>query len=225
MYLKLNTEEQNRNGEPEGDIVAAPPSKTTATRYAASPPSHAGVSSSAPSHALGSVDRTGISFVSAPLTEDTEITGPLVLVLWVSSTSEDMDIFATIRNIDPAGKDVWEEGQQGGADHVPVAKGWLRASHRKLDPEKSLPYRPYHVHNERQWLKPGEVVECHVEIWPTCMVFKKGHRIRLDIQPRDGVGSSVYRHYHADYNIGAQNTVYAGGDKVSYLLLPIIPTK
>jgi hypothetical protein len=108
---------------------------------------------------------------------------------------------------------------------VAVAKGWLRASHRKLDPEKSLPYRPYHAHNERQWLEPGEPVECHVEIWPTCMVFKKGHRIQLDVQPRDGVGSSVYRHYHADYNIGAQNTLHAGGDKVSYLLLPVIPPK
>ena len=51
------------------------------------------------------MDRTGISLVSAPLTEDTEITGPGVLVLWVSSTSEDMDIFATIRNIGPDGKD------------------------------------------------------------------------------------------------------------------------
>jgi hypothetical protein len=50
-------------------------------------------------------------------------------------------------------------------------------------------------------------------------------RIRLDVQPRDGVGASVYRHYHADYNIGAQNTIYAGGDKPGYLLLPVIPPK
>ena len=225
MYLKLNVVQQSPNGEPEGEIVAAMPSKTGKTTYAASPPSHAGVSSSAPSHALGSVDRTGISFITAPLIEDTEVTGPIVLVLWVSSSSEDMDVFATLRNIGSDGKDVWEDGQQGGGDYVPVAKGWLRASHRKLDPKRSLPYRPYHAHDERQWLKPGEIVECHVEIWPTSMVFKKGHRIRLDVQPRDGVGSSVYRHYHADYNIGAENTIYAGGDKVSYLLLPLIPPK
>jgi predicted acyl esterase len=54
------------------------------------------------------------------------------------------------------------------------------------------------------------------------MVFKKGHRIRLDVQPRDGVGSSAYMHYHADYNSGT-NTIYAGGEKDSYLLLPVIP--
>ena len=154
--------------------------------------------------------------------QDTEVTGPVKLVLWVSSTQKDMDIFATIRNIGPDGNDVWEMGQQGN-DEVPVAKGWLRVSHRKLDPERSLPYRPYHAHDERLWLKLDEVVECHVEIWPTCMVFRQGHRIRLDVQPRDGVGASAYRHYHADYNIGAQNTVYAGGDKISYLLLPVIP--
>ena len=148
----------------------------------------------------------------------------MALVLWVSSSSEDMDIFATIRNIGPDGEDIWEVGQQG-FDQVPVAKGWLRAAHRKLDPNKSLPYRPYHTHDERQWLKPGEVVECQVEIWPSCMVFKKGHRIRLDIQPRDGVGASVYRHYPADYNIGARNTIHTGGERQCYLLLPVIPPK
>jgi predicted acyl esterase len=54
------------------------------------------------------------------------------------------------------------------------------------------------------------------------MVFAKGHRIRLDISPRDGVGSASYMHYHADYNTGT-NTVHAGGEHASYLLLPIIP--
>jgi uncharacterized protein len=129
-----------------------------------------------------------------------------------------------LRTIGPDGKDVCEVGQHG--QPVPcVTKGWLRASHRKLDAEKSRPYRPYHAHDERCWLKPGEVVECQVEIWPTSMVFAKGHRIRLDIQPRDGVGSAPYTHYHADYNAGAMNTIYSGGDKPSYLLLPIIPPK
>jgi hypothetical protein len=103
-----------------------------------------------------------------------------------------------IRNIGPDGKDVCEVGQRG-EPLVAVTKGWLRASHRKLDPQRSLPYRPYHAHDERRWLKPGEMVECQVEIWPTSMVFKKGHKLRLDIAPVDGVGSSHFTHYHADY--------------------------
>ena len=166
----------------------------------------------------------GISFVTPPLEHDTEVTGPIVLKLWVSSSSEDMDIFATIRNIDTEGKDVCEIGQQ--EDEIAcVTKGWLRASHRKLDQEKSTPHRPYHAHDEHQWLKPDEVVECDVEIWPTSMVFRKGHKIRLDIGPVDGIASLYFSHFHADYNQGALNSVYSGGDKESYLLLPVIPPK
>jgi uncharacterized protein len=56
-------------------------------------------------------------------------------------------------------------------------------------------------------------------------VFKKGHKLRLDVGPRDGVGSAHFTHYSADYNIGATNTIYSGGDKETYLLLPIIPPK
>ena len=173
--------------------------------------------------AAGSMHRIGVSFETQPLPQATEVTGPIKLVLWVSSTQKDMDIFATIRNIGPDGKDVWEVGQQG--QPVPVAKGWLRASHRKLDAAKTLPYRPYHAHDERWWLKAGEVVQCEIEIWPACMVFGKGHRIRLDIQPRDGVGSAPYLHYPAAYNTGGHNTVHTGGKYASYLLLPVIPPK
>jgi predicted acyl esterase len=113
-----------------------------------------------------------------------------------------------------------ETGQQG--TPVPVAKGWLRVSHRELDTERSLPYRPYHRHKRRLFLKPGEIVQVQVEIWPTSMVFAKGERLRLDVQPRDGVGSQSYMHYHADYNTGT-NTLYAGGERESFLLLPVIP--
>ena len=73
------------------------------------------------------------------------------------------------------GNDVWEVGQQG--QQVPVAKGWLRVSHRELDPDLSRPYRPYHRHRRRLSLEPGEIVRVEVEIWPTSMVFAKGHRI------------------------------------------------
>jgi predicted acyl esterase len=57
------------------------------------------------------------------------------------------------------------------------------------------------------------------------MVFRKGHKLRLDISPIDGVGSLYFSHFNADYNQGAQNTIYSGADKESYLLLPVIPAK
>jgi predicted acyl esterase len=207
-----------------GALVTEAPRKASSLSYSASGTTKAGVASASwTSTALaGSLPPMGASFATDPLEEDTEVTGPVVLVLWVASSTEDMDIFATIRNIAPHGSDVFELGQQ--SQPVPVAKGWLRASHRKLDPRLSLPYRPYHAHIEREMLVPGTPVRVDVEIWPTSMVFKKGHRIRLDIQPRDGIGSAPYTHYAADYNSGT-NTIFTGGARASYLMLPVIPRR
>jgi len=222
FYLQPIKQNARGGEEIEGALTTVASKARSSFTYSASGMTKAGVASASwTSTALaGSLPRMGVSLQTDPLPADTEITGPVNLVLWVSSSTEDMDIFATIRNIDPDGRDVWEIGQQ--QQQVPVTKGWLRASHRKLDPELSLPYRPYHAHDERLWLKPGEIAQVQVEIWPTCMVFRKGHRLRLDIQPKDGVGSAPYTHYSADYNVG-DNTIHTGGSAASYLLLPVIP--
>ena len=75
---------------------------------------------------------------------------------------------------------------QGAIDpHTPIAQGWLRASHRKLDQKLSLPYRPYHTHDEKQPLKPGEPVELDIEIWPTSIVVPAGYRIALTVRGKD----------------------------------------
>ena len=212
FFLRIDRAGSENSRVVEGQLTRTAPKKAAKVSYP-------GAAASRP----GKIPR-GVSFETPPMTENTEITGPIVLNLWVSSTAKDMDIFATIRNIAPSGKDVFEVGQQGEPLQC-VTKGWLRASHRKLDPEKSLPYRPYHAHDERWWLKPGEIVECQVEIWPTCMVFKKGHRIRLDISPADGVGTQHFTHFHADYTQGATYTIHSGGNRESYLLIPVIPPK
>jgi predicted acyl esterase len=203
-------------------LVRDNPATTSSRTYAASSLGTMGSTSAASSQVMGGGIKPGmgVALETPPLPADLEVTGPLMANIWVSSATEDMDLFLTLRNFDADGNEVLETGQQGSP--VPVAKGWLRVSHRELDPELTRPYRPYHAHRRRLYLKPGEIVEVQVEIWPTSMVFKKGHRIRLDVQPRDGVGSQGYMHYHADYNTGT-NTVYAGGDKPSYLLLPVIP--
>jgi uncharacterized protein len=221
LYLDLSAEPADKS-EVAGTLEVKSPAAVGSRTYTASSLGSMGSTSAAASQVMGGGIRPGmgISLQTTKLSVDTEITGPIAAVLWVSSSTEDMDLFLTLRNIDPDGNDVMETGQQGLP--VPVAKGWLRVSHRELDPELSLPYRPYHRHQRRLFLTPGEIVKVEVEIWPTSMVFKKGHRIRLDVQPRDGLGSSHYMHYHADYNVGT-NTVYAGGEMPSYLLLPVIP--
>jgi predicted acyl esterase len=214
------------DGKPEnsGGLVDANPKSMASRTYAASSLGSMGSTSAASSQVMGGGIKPGmgIALETPPLPQDVEVTGPVAASFWVSSSTEDMDLFLTLRHFDANGDEVLETGQQG--TPVPVAKGWLRVSHRELDPELSLPYRPYHKHARRLYLTPGEVVKVDVEIWPTCMVFQKGHRIRLDIQPRDGIGSQGYMHYHADYNTGT-NSIYAGGDKESYLLLPVIPVK
>jgi predicted acyl esterase len=224
FYLTPGRVSTRNRDAAEGTLDAEAPRRTRPLTYSATGMSKAGVASASWTSTVlpGSLPRLGVSFETRPLREDLEVTGPVVLTLWVASSTEDLDIYATLRNIDRDGNDVWEVGQQ--QQNVPVAKGWLRASHRALDLELSLPYRPYHRHDRRQWLRNNAPVRMDVEIWPTCMVFRKGHRIRLDIQPRDGAGSAPYTHYSADYNTG-DNTIYTGGGMASHLLLPVIPAR
>jgi predicted acyl esterase len=212
-YLAIEREADNTPDGVEGQLLPDKPAHERKLTYAAS----------AEAHGHGPAPRLGASFMTPPMEEATELTGPFMLNIWVSSTTEDADLMVTLRNIGRDGTDVWEVGSQG--QPTVLTKGWLRASHRKLDPEKSLPFRPYHAHNERWWLEPDVPVECQVEIWPTSIVLQKGHRLRVDIQPQDGLGSSIYTHWNADYKLGARNSLYAGGDKASYLLVPIIPPK
>ncbi len=215
------------NGEPANmaRLVERNPDETTSRTYEVTSIGSMGSTSAASSQIMGGGGirpGMGVSLSTPPMVEDVEVTGPLAASFWVSSSSEDMDLFLTLRHFDAQGNEVLETGQQGSP--VPVAKGWLRVSHRELDPDLSTPWRPYHKHTHRKYLKPGEIVKVDVEIWPTSMIFAKGHRLQLDVQPRDGLGSQGYMHYHADYNDGT-NTIHSGGDKESYLLLPVIPAR
>ena len=124
-----------------------------------------------------------MTFLSPPLEQDTEITGPLAAKLFVSSSTTDADLFLVFRVFTP---DLREVTFVGAIDpHTPIAQGWLRASHRKLDPKLSTPFRPYHTHDEIQPLVPGQPVELDVELWPTSIVVPKGYRVALTVRGRD----------------------------------------
>ncbi|MCA1646409.1 MAG: CocE/NonD family hydrolase [Chloroflexi bacterium] len=169
----------------------------------------------------------GVSFTTVPAVRDIELTGPLALRLWVASSAGDMDLFVSVRNVGPDNEDVWAVGSQG--EQVPVTKGWLRVSHRELDEARSLPYRPYHAHTEDKPAQPGEVVQVDVEIWPTSMVFAAGHRLVLDIDAHDGVGSGRTLHNHPldrpPERFAGQNTLYTGPAHASRLLVPEVPAE
>ena len=183
----------------------------------------------------------GITFFSPPLERETEITGPSAVKLSVASSTEDADIFVVLRVFAPDGQEVVFQGALD--PHTPIGQGWLRASHRKLDPALSTPYRPYHSHDERQRLTPGEPVELDIEIWPTSIVIPPGYRIALTIRGKDyehpGPGARLSNmknefkgcgpFLHNDPRdrppavFGGRTTLHIAPERPAYVLLPIIP--
>ena len=125
----------------------------------------------------------GKNFLTPPLTEPLEITGPLAAKLFLSSSTTDADVFLVLRVFDTDGKEVTFIGSND--PRTPIANGWLRASHRRLDSATSLPYRPYHTHDEAWPLTPGEPVELDVEIGPSCIVVPPGYRLCLSVRGKD----------------------------------------
>jgi uncharacterized protein len=183
----------------------------------------------------------GVTFMTPPLEAEMEITGPSALKLFLSSSTTDADVFAVLRVFAADGKEVVFQGALD--PHTPIAQGWLRASHRKLDLERTLPYRPYHTHDEVQPLIPGRAVELDVEIWPTCIVVPAGYRIALTIRGKDyeyeGEAATLSNMKHpmrgcgpfvhddpvdrpADV-FGGKVTLHANESRQPYVLLPIVP--
>ncbi|MCC7105521.1 MAG: CocE/NonD family hydrolase, partial [Chloroflexi bacterium] len=186
----------------------------------------------------------GVTFWLPTIEQETEITGPMVAKLFVSSSTHDADLFLVLRVFAPQGNEVVFPGALD--PNTPIAQGWLRASHRELDPERSLPYRPWHPHDAVQPLTPGEVYELDVEIWPSCIVVPPGYRVGLTVRGKDydygGELSEFAKTFHyaskgcgpfvhndpddrpADV-FGGKVRLYAGGARSSYVVLPIIPPK
>ena len=183
----------------------------------------------------------GVTFSMAPLEKETEITGPLAAKLFLSSSTQDADLFLIVRVFDPEGKELTFMGSTD--PNTPIANGWLRASHRRLDPKRSKPYQPYHPHDRVDPLTPGEVYECDVEILPTCIVLPVGWRVALTVRGKDyeyeGELSEFGKKFHYATRgtggmthddpdnrpkdiFGGKVTLYAGGGRKSYLLVPII---
>ena len=185
----------------------------------------------------------GVSFLLPAREKEVEITGPMALKLFVSSSTTDADLFIVLRLFAP---DLREVVFQGTLDpHTPIAQGWLRASHRKLDEKLSKPYRPYHAHDEKQPLKPGQVVELDIEIWPTCIVVPPGYRLGVTVRGKDyeypGEPGHLSNMKHPLRGCGPFThddpldrpakvfnglvTLHCGPRHPSHLLLPVIPPK
>jgi predicted acyl esterase len=183
----------------------------------------------------------GVTFMTPPLPEETEITGPSALKLFASSSTSDADFFIVLRVFTG---DLREIVFQGAIDpHTPIGQGWLRASHRKLDKKLSTPYRPYHTHDKKEPLKPGKPVELDIEIWPTSIVAPAGYRIAVTIRGKDyeyGASGGKLSNFknelkgcgpflHDDPKdrppeiFAGTTTLHFAKTQAPYLLLPVIP--
>jgi hypothetical protein len=205
---------------PEGELRSDVPAKETALSY--------------------ETTSDGVTFRTPALTKSLEITGPIAAKLWVSSETTDADLFLALRVFDPAGKEISFIGSND--PRVPVGLGWLRASQRKLDHAQTLPYRPWHTHDEEWPLRAGVPVELDIEIWPTCIVVPPGYRVALTVRGKDyeydgsdaglpnapypmkGVGP--FTHSNPEDRprdiFDCKNTLHFGADMKPYVLLPII---
>jgi len=184
----------------------------------------------------------GLRFTLPPQSEAFEITGPVAAKLHVSSETTDADLFVALRLFDPQGDEVLFVGSND--PNVPIALGWLRASQRKLDPARSLPWRPYHPHDERWPLTPGEPVALDIEILPTSIVVPPGFGLVFNVRGKDfdhGLGDRGFKDapypmrgtgnlLHDDPQdrppaiFGGHNRLHFATGEEPYLLLPIIPS-
>lgn len=150
-------------------------------------------------------------FQTPPLTSDLEVTGRLIVKLWASSKSLDTDFTAKLVDVYPPNADF-----PNGVD-LNIADSIVRA-------------RYHGGFGKAELLTPGQPYELTIEMYPTSLVFQRGHRIRLDIS------SSNFPRFDVNPNTGeplnnnrrsqvAENTIYLDGKRPSRVILPIIPAE
>ena len=169
---------------------------------------HVGVGFCADSNPLAS-RKDVVVFQTPPLTGDMELTGRLIVKLWAASDSPDTDFTAKLIDVYPPSKDF-----PSGFD-VNVGDSIVRARYRNDLAKAEL-------------LKPGRPYEFTIEMYPTSLLVKRGHRIRVDIS------SSNFPRFDVNPNTGeplngnrswrvAQNSIYLDPEHPSRIILPVIP--
>jgi predicted acyl esterase len=164
--------------------------------------------------------RRVLTFTTAPLARDLEIAGPILLRLYGSSTRDDMDVFVKLSEQMPQSPEDRAKGLNPA--YYWITKGWLRASHRALDPAKSTEMEPYHSHTTLEPIEPGKVYRLDISLEPMAHRFKQGNRIRLEIVNGDSTVTDVlWTHYYLPNKIGT-DTVWHSADYPSALTLPVM---
>jgi len=175
-----------------------------------------------------------LKYFTDPLPEDIEVTGPLSLHFWAEIDQEDTNWIIIIKDVGP---DVSVQTAREGEFDRPqvsereVTRGWLKTSHRAIDESKSLPGQPFHplTRSAQKSVAPGEINRYDVEIAPTSNLFKRDHRICVEITALDiptgvaGDSAVEYIPYHICSSKTTVHKIYRCQNYPSHLLLPVIP--
>ncbi len=158
-----------------------------------------------------------LTFTTAPIETDVEIAGPIQLNLYASSSNRDTDFVVKLsEQYPPEGPEAVQPRSRI------VTKGWLRASHRAIDPDRSLPHAPWYTHVDPQPIEPGTVYLFEIAVMPTAYRFKKGSRIRLEIANGDSqLTEFVFQHDYTPDKVG-RDTIYHCAEHPSHILLPVV---
>ena len=205
----------------DGGLSRAP-GATGATSYSYPIPGWvAGVVGFGPSGPAGGFDpvRRVLTFTGEPLAQDLEIAGPIKLTLFLSSTAAETDVFAKLSDQYPQANEDRAKGLNPLAEVV--TRGWLRASHREIDKAHSTGMVPRYTHRNPEPLTPGVIYKLEISLEPMAYLFRKGHRIRLELVNGDSpVSEALWPHYYRPDKIGT-DTIHHGADYPSALILPV----
>ncbi|MBR0755734.1 CocE/NonD family hydrolase [Bradyrhizobium jicamae] len=164
--------------------------------------------------------RRVLTFTTPRLEQDLVIAGPILLRLYAASSNADTDFFIKLSDqLDDT--DAYKVGHNAAA--TVVTRGWLRASHRELDPSSTTEV-PRHPHDRADPLIPDQIYPFEISLEPQAYRFAAGHRIRLEIANGDSpVTEQLWPHMYTPEKIGT-DTIFHDSDHPSCLVLPVIPT-
>jgi predicted acyl esterase len=157
-------------------------------------------------------ERNRVSYVSAPLSEDLQVTGPPRITFFAAIDQTDTNFRVEVREAD--------------SDAIyPLASGWLKASHRALDDARTTPWEIAHDHTKEVPVVPGEICEYTVQLRPMSHLFRAGKQIKVEISSID-IPTDIETYdvmWHVCNSATTLHKIYRDGCHQSRASLPVIP--
>jgi len=178
-----------------------------------------------------------LRFLTDPLPHDLLVAGPSVLNLFAAIDQDDTNWIIVLKDVgpDPSVRTAREGEREIPTDLAEreLTRGWLKASNRALDPQRSKPWKPWHKLTREAWQKvtPGQIEEYSIEIFATANLFRRGHRICVEITSLDlstgvlGATNVEYIPYHVCSSRTVVHSIYHDPAHRSHLLLPVVPLR